>query len=225
MKPSKTHLLAELCRRGAAGAPAKVTTTDLAKSLGASQQTISRWLGELSAEGLVSRNGKNARLTRAAREEIQALAAALEAKLAKTETGKEKLVLRGVVVRGLGEGAKFMRLPGYAKQLRAALGWTPFPGTLNLKLDAESAKMKSRLESMGGVKVKSFVERNQRFGSVKLFQCAVKSKGGEARGAVILPEESFYGESVLEAIAPFNLRSHLAAKDGAAVAVKILGFE
>ena len=221
MKKTRLHLLFELACLGCGGASARITTIELANSLGVSQQTASRWLSELARERLVKREGKTVRLTRQARQEIEALAKLLEAE---PNAAKRKLVLRGVVVRGLGEGAKFLSLPGYAKQLHAALSWKPFPGTLNLKLDENSSKVKKRLESLNGIKVKSFVAGNKRFGSVKLFPCVVKSNGREERGAVILPEKSFYGESILELIAPFNMRSRLAAKDGSAVGV-ILVFE
>lgn len=219
MKPTRLYLLAELRRRGAAAAPVKASTTDLAKAVGAPQQTASRWLGELARERLIERRGKNVKLSRAARNELAKLALALE--VAPKNVGDKK-VLRGAVVRGLGEGAKFMRLPGYAKQLRTALGWTPFAGTLNVKLDAKSAAVKKQLEASPGVALKSFVERNQRFGSVKLFSCVVKARGVEAAGAVVLPEESVYGESVLEVVSPENLRCRLRLKDGAGVSVLLV---
>ncbi|MEM0475217.1 MAG: DUF120 domain-containing protein [Candidatus Norongarragalinales archaeon] len=206
MKPTKTHLLFELARRGCAVSSVRVTTIELARALRVSQQTASRWLNELSCEGLVLREGKNARLTKQARAEIEWLAKALEAK---PVLPAKKKVLRGVVVRGLGEGAKFMRLPRYARELRAALGWTPFPGTLNLKLDEKSASVKKQLESERGLLVRSFVYGKKRFGSVKLFPCVVRSRGREERGAVIIPENSFYGENILEVIAEKNLRRAL----------------
>jgi riboflavin kinase len=221
MKPTKLHLLGELCRSGATSAEVKATTTELAAALDASQQTVSRWLSELSADGLISRKGKRVRLTRRARAEIEALAKAFEA----APAPKEKTVLRGVVVRGLGEGARFMSLPRYSRQLRAALGWAPFAGTLNLKLDEAGARVKRELEARRGIEVKSFFERNQRFGSVKLFPCLVKSNSREERGAVILPEKSFYGESVLEVVSPRCLRRALRLKDGCGVQVKLLVFE
>ncbi|MFH0973752.1 MAG: DUF120 domain-containing protein [Candidatus Micrarchaeota archaeon] len=227
MKPSKLHLLAELCKRGGRAAPVRVTTTELARSLGASQQTVSRWLDELEREALVERRGKNIKLSRQARAEIEGLAAALEAapksaKAAKNaKSAKAGLVLRGVVVKGLGEGAKFLSLPGYSRQLTAALGWKPFPGTLNLRLDAESALVKRRLQALRGISVKSFVEGNKRFGSVKLFACVVRAGKQEQRGAVILPEKSFYGESVLEVIAPLNLRKKLKLKNYASIKISV----
>jgi len=215
-------LLFELCRRGGRSAPVKTTTIELAAELRVPQQTVSRWLAELEREKLIQREGKKLRLSKRACAEIEALAKALAALPPRVE--KKKLILRGVVVRGLGEGAKFISIPGYSRQLRAALGWKPFPGTLNLRLDAESAKTKKRLESMNGIKVKSFVEGNKRFGSVKLFPCLIKAGRGdsEARGAVILPERSFYGESVLEVVSGSNLRSRLAVRDGSTVSVKPL---
>jgi riboflavin kinase len=221
VKPTKLNLLCELCKRGAAVAPAKATTIDLAKSLRVSQQTVSRWLAELAAEGFVKREGKKTRFSAAACKELKSLAAALEAKPASAEKTAAKMVLRGVVVRGLGEGAKFMRLLGYARQLRAALRWAPFPGTLNLKLDGESAGAKKRLESLPGVFVKSFVEGDKRFGRVKLFPCVAVVGSKRIEGAVILPEKSFYGESVLEVVSPLNLRDKLLVRDGSTVSVLV----
>ena len=41
----------------------------------------------------------------------------------------------------------------------------------------------------------------------------------EARGAVILPEKSFYGESVLEIVSEKNIRNFLELRDSRRVAV------
>jgi riboflavin kinase len=40
--------------------------------------------------------------------------------------------IKGIVHHGVGQGAFFTQLAWVVRQCEAQLGWTPFPGTLNL---------------------------------------------------------------------------------------------
>src|SRR3989339_1853988 len=62
---------------------------------------------------------------------------------AKRSTGKRKRAgmklrkLAGVVFSDLGQGAMFMSLPWVQQTLRERLGFSPYPATLNVRLDSE----------------------------------------------------------------------------------------
>ncbi|PIU59668.1 riboflavin kinase, partial [Candidatus Bathyarchaeota archaeon CG07_land_8_20_14_0_80_47_9] len=44
------------------------------------------------------------------------------------------LCIKGKISTGKGEGAQFVKLPWVRKQIIQKLGFTPFPGTLNIRL-------------------------------------------------------------------------------------------
>ncbi len=45
-----------------------------------------------------------------------------------------KMKIEGIVVSGQGKGAYFMSQPVYKIQFQKKLNFTPFPGTLNIKI-------------------------------------------------------------------------------------------
>lgn len=47
------------------------------------------------------------------------------------------MIIEGEVVSGLGEGRYFLSLPPYKEIFKKILGFEPYEGTLNLKLDRE----------------------------------------------------------------------------------------
>jgi len=65
----------------------------------------------------------------------------------------KKLTLTGAVFSGCGEGRKFLELPWVKQQIKQKLGFTPYPGTLNVTLSEESVKRKKLLEKAHPIKV------------------------------------------------------------------------
>ena len=128
------------------------------------------------------------------------------------------MVLRGKVFTGFGEGAYYVSLPGYRRQFVERLGFEPYPGTLNLRLDRESLRLRRKLELMEGIVIDGFTHGGRRYGAVKCFRARVE---GRVRGAVLLIERTHYGPDVLEVIAPVNLREALGLRDGDWVSVSV----
>ena len=54
--------------------------------------------------------------------------------------------LNGVVTSGLGQGAYFMSLPWVQDAVRRLIGFTPYPGTLNVRLDADMVGVWRRIQ-------------------------------------------------------------------------------
>ncbi len=54
----------------------------------------------------------------------------------------QKIVFKGTVFSGKGEGRKFIELPWVKRQIEEKLGFTPYSGTLNIRLIKRSAKSK-----------------------------------------------------------------------------------
>jgi riboflavin kinase len=125
----------------------------------------------------------------------------------------KRIKLTGTIFSGGGEGKKFLELPWVKRQIKQQLGFTPYPGTLNVTLSEESAKHRKLLEKTTSMKIcpadgycdgllfKAFIDT---------LQCAV-----------VVPEVEGYPKALLEIIAPLNLRKTLQLKDGGEVTVTI----
>lgn len=124
------------------------------------------------------------------------------------------LCLRGKVFSGKGEGKKFIRLPWVKKQIREKLGFSPYLGTLNIRLDEESVKLKQELTRTSGIEI-SPVPGHCRG---KLFKACLLNGTG---CAVVIPEVSGYPEDFLEIIASTSLRQRLDLLDGDVVEIQI----
>ncbi len=124
--------------------------------------------------------------------------------------------LRGRVFTGLGEGEFYVNL--YARQFEKALGYKPFPGTLNIRLVPESVEeWRKTLASHNCVVVDPPSIPGARLARVKCYEAVLKG----IRVHIVVPDISAYDESVVEVIAPENLREKLSLKDGDLVEILV----
>ncbi|MFH0836153.1 MAG: DUF120 domain-containing protein [Candidatus Micrarchaeota archaeon] len=114
--------------------------------------------------------------------------------------------LTGRIVSGFDEGAFFMRK--YESRIKAATGFSFFPGTLNIECEVTEAGR--FLEGALGVKIAGFEEEGRYFGGITLYP--VKANG--IGGFVIKPEKNKYDDSIVEVIAAVNLKQKLGLKNG-----------
>ncbi|HXV45112.1 MAG TPA: DUF120 domain-containing protein, partial [Nitrososphaera sp.] len=130
------HILTivELLAKGARHNFVEVTTTELGKGIGRSQQAASKHLLDLENSGYIERAKKGqkfaVRVTDKGYSEIQSLFSSLRAAI---ESTPATIDFEGSVVSGMGEGAYYMSLEGYRKQFKQKLGYEPYPGTLNVR--------------------------------------------------------------------------------------------
>lgn len=123
----------------------------------------------------------------------------------------KKLV--GVLFTGEGNGKKYLALPWVKKQLEEKLGYSPFLGTLNLRLTAESIKNKKVL-----LKGEStVVYPDEGYCTGLLYKASIR----DLDCAVIVPQVKGYPENVLEVIARVSMRDTLKLKDGDTLAVSV----
>ena len=98
--------------------------------------TASLHLKELENGGFIERiyHGRtfSVKITQKGYSEISTLFHLLSKSISSSPTDLE---LKGKIVSGMGEGAYYMSLKGYTKQFKSILGYIPFPGTLNVKLN------------------------------------------------------------------------------------------
>lgn len=123
--------------------------------------------------------------------------------------------IRGKVFSGIGEGAKFIELPWVKSQIKEKLGFTPYPGTLNIKLDDESVKIRKMLEKAKAIEILPIAG----YCAGKCFRAFIKET---VKCAIVLPQVRNYPEDIIEIIAPLNLRKKISIKDGDCIEIKIM---
>jgi riboflavin kinase, archaea type len=215
------YMLLKLAEMGAYRRTAKISTEYLAKKLGISQQTSSRYLIELESKGWVQRNispdGSLIKIEEQGIKELQKLYSGL--KILMEKTYPPSVTLEGTVFTGLGEGAYYIGKESYRKQIVEKLGFEPYPGTLNLKLSSDyDIKTRMELEAYPAIEVKGFQNEDRTFGLVKCYPVVIKN---EVKGALVTALRSHYDASVLEIIAPVCLRKTLSLKDGNKIKVEV----
>ena len=125
--------------------------------------------------------------------------------------GKYMNVIRGKIAKGLGVGQYYISREGYSSQFQKKLGFVPFPGTLNIKLD------KPFTPAGEAIKIVEFSEDGKTFGGCQCYR--IKINGIKA--AIVRPERSSYPSNLIEIIAPTNLRESLNLSDGDEVEVTL----
>ncbi len=214
----KHYLLATLKELGLLGAierKIELSSQELAARLGVSQQTASRYLLELDQQQLITRElGIKKQLiaiTPAGRDALEAEYLSFQ----QVFSLSSQVVFTGRLVSGLGEGKYYTAHPGYQRQFTERLGFTPYPGTLNIEI-AGAERNKLRLLSGGGIHIEAFDAEGRTFGSVDCFKATVNG----VQAAIVLPKRSHYA-TVLEVISSHHLREKLGLTDGDTVTVTV----
>jgi riboflavin kinase, archaea type len=220
-KPAHIATIIELMSRGAKDSPVPLTTIELAQKLGKSQQVVSKHLEELERDGMIERfrRGRKTyvKLSDQGAQKFSNLYSTLHKVFGMKGSSFE---VEGVVFSGLGEAAYYVSQDGYNKQFVAKLGFEPFPGTLNLRLESTVDREIRRqlISGNGSIQIEGFKDGKRTFGGAQCFRAKIADK---LPAAVILIERTIYDDSVLELIAPVNLRRVMKLKDGTRVRVRI----
>ena len=125
----------------------------------------------------------------------------------------KRIKLNGAVFSGQSEGKKFLELPWVKRQIEEKLGFTPYPGTLNIRLLPESAPRRKQLETAPSIKVCPA----EGYCNGLIYPASI----GDLRCAIVVPDVANYPSNILEVIAPENLIEKLHLKDGDETAVTI----
>lgn len=210
------HYLKKLALMGAHNKPLELSSVIFASQTDTSPQTAARKLKCLEEEKLIMRqilhDGQLVSITKnglsALRKEFNDYQAIFGNWHRKFLTGK--------VITGLGEGQYYISLEGYRMQFIEKLGFEPYPGTLNIKLDPPCIEIRKGITL--AINISGFTTQNRTFGSGSCFNVIIN----DVRGAVIVPERTHYPEDIIEIIAPVNLREHLKITDGSPVEVEVI---
>lgn len=204
--------LKHLALLGALREQIRISSSMLASLLGTSPQTAGRRLSFLEEKGCIERkvtgSGQKVRIT-----EIGRLLLLSEYQDYRKIFEEVKInIMRGRVVGGLGEGQYYISKEGYRIQFFQKLGFVPFPGTLNIKLDEPFNPGPHQ------IRIEGFLEKERTFGGCKCYK--IKLNGLQA--AIIRPDRSSYPPDLAEVISPLKLRDVLKLEDGDSVQLTLL---
>ncbi|MFH0971258.1 MAG: DUF120 domain-containing protein [Candidatus Micrarchaeota archaeon] len=218
MKSERIAILLNIAKRGGLQNEINASAAELAAEIGVSQQTANRWLLELQSEGLIERGFGKIAIPKKGREQLWELKSQIADIFKKTD---KRISLAGRLVSGMHEGKFYLSIKEYSGQMRDALGYGIFPGTLNLKLNEKGREGKKELMAKPGIGIAGFRKNGRLLGGAKLFRAKIIHKKLEAKGAAIIPYKSHYGAEVLELVSAENLRKKFHLKNNDEVRVLI----
>ena len=117
--------------------------------------------------------------------------------------------LKGKIVSGLKKAAFFVQLDWVQEQCISKLGFSPYPGTLNLEMSTEDIPVVQEIYKNEGMVLKS---PDPKFCSGKVLPVNVEG----VPGAVMIPGEEarVHGYNIVELIAPQKLKDMLGVTEG-----------
>jgi len=206
---------------GATKTAIPLSTTELSEKIGGSQQSASRHLRLLEAEGLIQRNisndGSKVMITNRGVDELDLVLQDLKWYLEGDEAQTIEFV--GEVVSGLFEGAYYISKEGYFNQIVEKLGFEPFPGTLNVRIREEDYEKRKRLERRDYIRLEGFKDGERAFGAAHCYPCLLED---EVEGALIVAERSIHDYGIMEIISPYYLRRKMGLTDGDKIKISFL---
>lgn len=183
-----------------------LTTSRMGKDLNESQQNVSRWLIRMEENGLIYRKngikGYLIQITPEGENFLKQIKNEIESAL----MIKKKIKIKGKVEEGMKDGKYYMSLAEYKNQIEDKIGFSPFPGTLNIKItDMSVIRHKEKICSSKGIVINGFAKGKRVFGSLNCFPCVIK----DIKCAVVIPERSHHPFDIIEIISSVNLREKL----------------
>ena len=212
--------LAHLLSKGARYNFVQITTSSLGKSIKKSQQAASKHILELENGGFIDRlmTGRqlSIKITQKGYSELVKLHSVLGSSL---DSFPSYIELSGSVISGLGEGAYYMSLKGYTRQFKVKIGYIPFPGTLNIKLNQlQTTQIIQQLDEFDNIMIEPFSDGKRTYGWVKCFHVMLNNS---IKCELIRLERTHHDNSVIELISKNNLRKTGRLETGSKVTVKI----
>ena len=207
------ELLLFLAEKGALQEPVHITTKSIGAAFSMSQQNASVRLRKLMDGGLISKTEKGIRLTEKGRKNLTSIYSRM-----KSIFQQKRFVFNGKIVKGSDEGKYYISLPQYTQKIKDALGFTPFPGTLNIELDESQIETRIALREHKPIIIEGFKSQGRSFGPAELYPCTI---GGYA-GALVFPFRSHHGLRILEIISPYDLTKKLPISMGSKINVEVV---
>ena len=120
--------------------------------------------------------------------------------------------IKGILVKGFGEGKFYINK--YSDKFEDKLGYKPWSGTLNIKLNKMLKIVKKPLI------IKSFEDSGKIFGSIKCYPCIINNKNIKAH--LIMPEINKHEKTIIEIVSPLYLRKALNIQDNDNITIELI---
>lgn len=232
--------LAHLLSLGAKETHTEITSGQISKVIQRSQQTASKILIELEKDNLIERIKNNKKfkikVTQEGFEAIKELHGRM--KTAIDSSRGKRIIIKGKIVTGMGEGSYYMSKKGYKDQFREKLGYEPFPGTLNVKLEEQIYKdIKREITSYPSIYIHGFKDENRTFGWVKCYPTILipgaqendkvwknnkqNYEKMEIESSILLLERTHHNNSLVEVISPVFIKETAGLKNGDIVTIEL----
>lgn len=202
-----------LAEKGAIQDRVHITTKLMGSALSMSQQNASVRLRNLIENGFVSKTEQGIQLTEKGRNNLASLYSRMKALFQ-----QKHFLFNGRIVKGSDEGKYYVSLPQYKNKIKQAVGFIPFPGTLNIELDESQIEARVALREHKPIVIEGFKSRGRSFGPAELYPCTV----GGYSGALIFPFRSHHGLRILEIISPYDLTKKLPISTGSKINVEVV---
>ena len=207
------ELLLFLLKKGGNKNSVRISTGELGDALNMSQQNASRLLLELEESGKIIRDKNGVVITKSGMEDIWQIYGTMRQAL----EGK-RMKIKGKITRGLGEGGYYISLEGYTKQFIDKIGFEPFPGTINLKLDDREQEKRIMLRELEPIIIEGWKTSDRSFGDIFAYRCRIDG----IEGAIVIPVRTHHGMDILEIVSLFDIKKKLRKKDGDQLEVELL---
>ena len=186
-----------------------LSSRELGDALEMSQQSASKRILELLNEGYIERDvGVRKQQIRITQKGADILKKEYM-EYRRIFENTDKMVIRGEVAQGMGEGGYYICQEGYGKQIKELLGFTPFEGTFNLNIIPEDVGKLDIIRKSKGILINGFVSEGRTFGNVIAYKARIKN----LNCAIVVPERSHYRETI-EIICQYHIRRTLGLDDG-----------
>jgi riboflavin kinase len=234
-------ILIHLLSYGAKDYHIEITSTQISKVIKRSQQTASKILIELEKDNMIERIKNNKKFKiRVTQEGFEVIKELQElAKSAIDNSKRKRAIFKGKIVTGMGEGSYYMSLKGYKIQFKEKLGYEPFPGTLNVKLeDKIYMNTKREIKNYPSLYIHGFKDENRTFGWVKCYPAILipeneknydelknihENNEGKRKieiiSSLLLLERTHHDNSLIEIISPVCIKDTADLKNGDIVTI------
>jgi len=203
-----------LALQGGIRHPVHISSIKLSKNLGISQQSASRYLIELVDRGYLNRRlAQGGQVVTILEKGILTLRREFSEYSLMFGTQRE-IEMKGTLETGLGEGGYYISKKGYMSQFKQKLGWEPYEGTFNLRLDEDEVPKIEAMRAAEGMLISGFEQEGRTFGKAWVFNCALKNGTSNVDDCAIISPKRTHYKRVVEIISPVFLRDKLDAKDG-----------
>ncbi len=207
-------VLVEVARHLATGS-GPLSSARLGKSLDVSQQSASRYLNELEAKGWINRKREGRRFSIEVTDDGYTILERVHFMIGSFLNECDRSLREGIVVSGIGEGAYY--IGEYSSRIKDAVGYIPYNGTLNLRINEGRAG----LQSDNSVDIGPFLSGGRTFGRAELIPINLAMNGKSHPCHVIIPERTHHRLDI-EIVADRNLREFLGIKDGDIMELQVL---